>query len=87
MTLWGGLISIIGRTVLRLSEKWAAFFRDQPETGMDYFVVSVFLTDGRRFDQAVVSGGFLTRIRGLEVIPFPEEAIDYFIVTHAKWKW
>lgn len=82
-----GAISIIEAIVLRLSEKWGVFFRDQPETGMGYVVVSVFLSDGRRFDQAVVSDGFLTRIRGLDVIPFCEEAIDHFVVTHAKWKW
>jgi hypothetical protein len=76
-----------GATMLKLDAKWAAFFANQPETGMDYTVVSVFLRNGRRFDQVVMSGGYLTRIRGYPNIPFSDADISHFVVTHDKWRW
>ena len=69
------------------SEEFAEFFKSQTETGMDYFVVTVFLKDGRNFPQTVVSGGCITQIRGQTEIPFMESDIDHFVVTHDKWKW
>lgn len=57
----------------------------KPETGMGYQVVSVILKDGRRFDQVVVVEGRLTRIRGLEHIPFSEDEIASVSLTHQKW--
>jgi hypothetical protein len=73
--------------MLALSTRWAEFFRTQPETGMSYHVVTVVLRDGRRYKQAVVVGGYLTKIRGFNAIPFAEADIDHFIVTHRKWDW
>ncbi len=51
---------------------------------MGYHVVSVILRDGRYFEQAIVTGGGLTQIRGLDAIPFAEADIDDFVVTHKK---
>jgi hypothetical protein len=70
--------------MISLSARWAEFFRSQPETGMGYHVVSVILRDGRYFEQAIVTGGGLTQIRGLDAIPFAEADIDDFVVTHKK---
>jgi hypothetical protein len=72
---------------LQLSAKWAPRLLAQAETGMDYQVVTVTLADGRRFEQAVVCGGVITQIRGLDRIPFTEEEITDLAVTHAKWDW
>ena len=72
--------------MIELSDKWGEFLRNQPETGMGYWVVSVRLHDGRRFDRVViVDSGHLTEIFGERAIPFGEEEIAELIVTHDKW--
>jgi len=72
--------------MIQLTDKWGPFLRDQPETGMGYWVVTVTLKDGRRFDRAVVvDSGHLTQIFGRDDIPFLEEDIAAMKVTHDKW--
>jgi hypothetical protein len=71
--------------MLQLSEKWAPLLVSQPETGPGYQVVSVTTRDGSRYDQVVIVGGVVTRIRGLRAIPFSEEQIAEIVVTHDKW--
>lgn len=68
-------------------DKFAEFFRQQPETGMGYWVATVYLNDGRTYKQAIVRGGYIIKIRGLSEIPFTEMDIDSFTVTHEKWDW
>ena len=68
--------------MLALSDKWAPILRAQPETGMDYQVASVFLADGRRFDQVVVTGGYITNVGEDSHIPFREEDITSIEVNH-----
>jgi hypothetical protein len=69
------------------SGKWAPVVQDLAETGMGYTVVTVLLTDGRRFQQAVVEGGYLNRVRGLPDVPFSESDIADIKATHEKWDW
>lgn len=71
--------------MLALSNKWAAELVAQPETGMGYQIATIVLKDGRRYEQAVIVGGYVTKIRGLKDIPFAEADIRQIIVTHAKW--
>jgi hypothetical protein len=71
--------------VLQLSNKWGPLLTSQPETGMGYQIASIVLKDGRKYDQAVITGGIVTKIRNTEDIPFREDDIDQIIVTHAKW--
>ena len=71
--------------MLALSRKWIRKLIAKPETGMGYHIVSVVLKDGRRFDQAIVDSGFITRIKGMDSIPFSEADISKIIVTHASW--
>jgi len=73
--------------MLKLSEKWAQMLIGQPETGMDYQVVTIILKDGREFKQSIHSGGFVTQIKGYVGIPFSEEEIKEIRVTHDKWDW
>ncbi len=74
--------------MIRLSEKrFVDFFRHQPETGMGYFVVTVYLKDGRSFPQTIVDEGYLTSVRHYRTIPFEIGDIDHFVVTHDKWNW
>jgi hypothetical protein len=71
--------------MLRLSDKWGPILVAQPETGMGYQVASIILNDGSRYDQALIEAGYVTRIRGLQDIPFSEEQIADIIVTHKEW--
>jgi hypothetical protein len=49
---------------------------------MGYQIVSVILRDGSRYDQAVIEGGIITRIRNHKDMPFKEKDIAEIIVTH-----
>jgi hypothetical protein len=71
--------------MITLSQKWAAQLTSQPETGMGYQIVSVILKNGKRFDQAIVDSGYITRVRGFAEVPFTEDEIQEIIVTHDKW--
>ncbi len=74
--------------MFKLTEKrFADYFRYQPETGMGYWIVTAHLRDGREFPQVVVNGGVVTRVRHHKEIPFSEEDVDHFEVTHDKWDW
>jgi hypothetical protein len=75
------------RKAIPLSPRWASYLMSLPETGMGYQVVSVFLTDGRKFDQVVIDSGHITRVRGYKEIPFEEPEIAEIEVTHDKWNW
>jgi hypothetical protein len=74
--------------MLKLTGKrFADYFRGQPETGMGYWVATAYLKDGSIFPQVVIVGGIVTQIRGHSAIPFTEEGIDHFEITHDKWDW
>ena len=68
-----------------LPDKWAEFLTNQPETGMGYWVVSVTLSDERVFDRVVIDSGYITKIYGLEDVPFDANEITDIKVTHDKW--
>jgi hypothetical protein len=71
--------------VIELPQVWARKLASEPETGMGYQIVSVDLTDGRRFDQVVVVEGRITEVRGLREIPFTADDIANVVLTHDKW--
>jgi hypothetical protein len=74
--------------MLKLTEqRFADYFRQQGETGMGYWIVTVYLRDGRVFPQAIVVGGTITQIKNQSGISFVENDIDRFKVTHDKWDW
>ena len=54
---------------------------------MGYYVVSVILQDGRKFDQVVIDSGYIAKVRGYKDIPFQESDIREIKVTHDKWDW
>lgn len=74
---------LLGMTTL--SASWAAKLLAQAETGMDYQIASVFLRDGRRFDQVVIVGGHIAQVRGMKGIPFSAGEIAKIQITHDKW--
>jgi hypothetical protein len=69
------------------SGKWMEIVRRLGETGMGYVIVSITLTDGRMFEQALIDSGYLTRVRGLPEVPFTENDIATITRTDAKWDW
>jgi hypothetical protein len=64
--------------------KWAEFFGNRPETGMGYTIVTVVLKDGRRYPRVTVTGGVIGSVDGEPDIPFSEDDIAEFLVTHDK---
>ena len=76
----------MGINMITLSDKWGPYLVSQGETGMGYQIASIFLKDGRKFDQAVIVGDTIAEIRGYDNIPFSENEIEKIVVTHDKWK-
>jgi hypothetical protein len=70
--------------MLALSDKWGPILTSQPETGMGYQIVSVFLLDGRRFDHVSIAGGVITKIGHSTQIPFTEAEIEKIVVNHGR---
>ena len=70
--------------MVQLSSKWADFFNSRPETGMGYVIVTVILKDGRCYPRVVVAGGMIAEINGDPTIPFSEDEIAEFVITHDK---
>jgi hypothetical protein len=70
--------------MIKLSERWAKQLTSQPETGMGYQVATVFLKDGRHFDQVMIVGGVITSVKKDPTIPFVEDDIDRIVVTHER---
>jgi hypothetical protein len=68
--------------------QWRDHVRGLPETGMGYVVVGVTLSNGRTYDQVLISDtGYVDRVRGLPDIPFTEADIVKIVATHRKWDW
>ena len=70
--------------MFELSEKWAPFLTNQPETGMGFQVVTIHLCDGRIFEDVVIDSGHITRIGYSLNIPFAEADIEKITVTHGS---
>lgn len=67
--------------------KWEDAVRALGETGMGYVVVKITLADGTTYPQAVISGGCLSRVRGIPNVPFTEDEISSIVQTNEKWDW
>jgi hypothetical protein len=61
------------------------YLKREKETGIGYYMVSVVLKDGRRFDQVVVSEGCIIEVRGYEEIPFAPDDVALVSVNHKRW--
>jgi len=71
--------------MLELSEKWVNKLLSQPESGMDYQIVSVFLRDGRRIDKVTILGSKLIgEVDGESEIPFTVDEIIDIKVMHSN---
>ena len=70
--------------MFELSEKWASFLTNQPETGMGFQIVTIHLCDGRVFEDVVIDSGHITRIGYSLNIPFTEADIEKITVTHGS---
>ncbi len=70
--------------MLELSSKWAPTLIGQPETGMGYQIATIELLDGTQYEQVLIIGGVISRIKGFSEIPFREDQIARIVVTHDK---
>jgi hypothetical protein len=72
--------------VAELPTKWAAYLRDQPESGMSYQLITLVLNDGRRFERVPCRGGYidLTGLPGFWKVPFAPTDVVEVIVTHDR---
>ena len=55
------------------------------ETGLGYQTVSVQLKDGRLFDQAIASEGYIIAVREFNDVPFTPDEMAYVAVNHKRW--
>ncbi|MGD0546445.1 MAG: hypothetical protein ABR991_01290 [Terracidiphilus sp.] len=70
--------------MVHLSDKWAKNLVSQPETGMGYQIVTVYLKDGRHFEKVTIVGGTLASVHGHSKVPFEEPDIEKIVVTHEQ---
>jgi hypothetical protein len=71
------LVPIPSDSVTRLNQ-------DQ-ETGLGYHTVSIQLKDGRHFDQAIASEGYIIAVRGFNDAPFAPDDVEHVSVNHKSW--
>ena len=57
----------------------------EQEAGPGYHFVSVRLQDGRYFEPAVASEGFIIQIKGYRDVPFTAEEVESVGVTAKRW--
>lgn len=62
-----------------------ALLKQAAETGIGYQIVSVELSNGRSFDQVVVSEGCIIEVRGYREIPFSVDEVASISVNHNRW--
>lgn len=74
------------RMLLQLDLRWAAFLRDQPESGMSYQMLTIVLNDGRRFERVPYCAGTidLTGMAGFWKAPFSVPDIAAVVVTRDR---
>ena len=55
------------------------------EAGPGYQFVSIRLKDGRYFEPAVASEGYIIQVKGYRNLPFTEEEVEFVAVTEKHW--
>lgn len=72
--------------VAELPPRWAAYLRDQPESGMTYHMLTLVLSDGRRFERVPYCAGYvdLSGLLGFGKMPFEPSDIVEVVVTHDR---
>ena len=73
--------------VRHLPERWAAFLVRQGETGMGYQTGNITLADGRFFEDVIIVGGCITKVRGQADIPFDGVDVVKIEITGRRWDW
>ncbi|MFN0010945.1 MAG: hypothetical protein ACKVS8_04790 [Phycisphaerales bacterium] len=71
--------------MVAIPERFAPALVGAREVCMGSQIATVVLRDGRRFERAVVTGGFITHIHDLPLIPFVAEEVEAVLVTNDTW--
>ena len=58
---------------------------EEKEVGPGYQFVSVSLKDGRYFESAVASEGFIIQVKGCKDFPFTPEEVESVVLTEKRW--
>jgi len=58
---------------------------EEDEVGPGYQFVSVSLKDGRYFESAVASEGFIIQVKGCKDLPFTQEEVESVALTDKSW--
>jgi hypothetical protein len=67
-----------------LPQRFVQELRLKPETRMGSQIVSVILSDGKRYDKVLVVEGRISSVGGMDRIPFSTDEIVEVILTHEK---
>jgi hypothetical protein len=71
--------------LVQLPPETAQLLKREKETGFGYQVASVELSDGRHFDQVVISEGCVIAVRGFAEVPFALGDVVKVQVNHKRW--
>jgi hypothetical protein len=74
--------SMSGKPKHRIPKKFVEKLLKAPETHMGTQTISVWTTDGKRYDNVEVSGAVIIRIYGYSELPFKSHDISDLEVTH-----
>jgi len=58
---------------------------EEDEVGPGYQLVSVSLKDGRYFESAVASEGFIIQVKGCKDLSFTQEEVESVALTEKRW--
>jgi len=54
---------------------------------MGFWTANITLLDGRRFEDVIIDGGYISKIRGRSDIPFEADDVADIEVTGRRWAW
>jgi hypothetical protein len=75
----------VAKKLFPVPQDSAAKLKKEKDAGLGYQFVSVKLKDGRCFEQAVASEGFIIQVKGHKDVPFTPEEIENVTVTGKRW--
>ena len=73
------------KPLVQIRSETARDLKNSAQTGPGYQIVSVELVDGRTFDPAVVSEGYVIQVRGFRDVPFAAGDVARVKLSHRRW--
>jgi hypothetical protein len=57
----------------------------EEKAGPGYHFVSIILKDGRNFEPAVASEGYIIQVKGYRDLPFTSEEVESVALSEKRW--